>query len=574
MPPGMFIPAAESFNLMPRVDRWVVQHTLEYLRRNPEELSLVGNGYTNMSAQPFLMKMNTPVDYEVTVSSLELGINAQIPLDATVTAEALGRLMSGSVRLASEIAWRVSIADSSLTGEAPLVLDLGFQAGAVELALVNEVAVRLESPLISEAVVTLSPGTACLVEGETGNDIRCSTAVTTLKGKLDTFEVSIVFEDVGLALKDEDVTIQATSNVNLRDGETMILASNFDLTGLNGRMMLSTESATVLGFDGVGILLDHDTESRKGQANFQLSSSLEGSESLLAYLAIPTLQLEKGELTLIGSFEWDPALAGKDTVFFSSNIEIKDMDLEYDGYRFQKGELKVALTGWPRIRSTQAVEMSWRQLDMGVPVDDIQMSFRLELEPLRHIFRISGNSLSAKIFGGSVGSRDYSYDVINANGHMNLNVEGLELNQILALEREDFVSTGKLRGSVPVQIEKGKLSVSNGLISAEHPGGLLKYQPSQSVVALIDQNESLKVVVDAMSDFHYHSLDVELEYSPEGELVAKTSLKGSNPGYQNGREVNLNLNLEENLGALLESLRLSEDVTREIDKKAKSGVLQ
>lgn len=31
--PGAFIPAAERFNLMPAVDRWVVRHTLAYLRR-------------------------------------------------------------------------------------------------------------------------------------------------------------------------------------------------------------------------------------------------------------------------------------------------------------------------------------------------------------------------------------------------------------------------------------------------------------------------------------------------------------------------------------------------------------
>ncbi len=547
-----------------------LQHNLH------EELSLVGNGYINMSTQPFQLEMNTPVAYEVTVSSLELGIKAQIPLDTSVAAEESAQWVNGSVRLASEVAWRVNNADSSLTGEAPLVLDLGFQAGAIELTLVEEVAVHLESPLIREAVVTLSPGTACVVEGDAGNDIRCSTSVTTLNGKLngklDGFEVSIGFEDVGMALKDEDITIQATADVNLRDDETMILASGFDLTGLNGRVVLSTDKATVLGVNGVGIKLGHDTESKKGQVNFRLASSLEGSESLLAYLEIPLLALEKGELMLAGGFEWDLALAGKDAVVFSSNIEIKDMDLEYGGYRLKRGELKVLLAGWPRIRSPQAVEMSWRQFDMGVPVDDIQLRFMLEIEPFQRIFRISGHSLSAKIFGGSVDSRDYSYDVINGNGYMNLNVEALELNQILMLEREDFISTGKLRGSVPVQIEQGKLSVSKGLIAALHPGGMLKYQPSQSVVALIDQNESLKVVVDAMSDFHYHSLEVELEYSPEGELVAKTALKGSNPGYENGREINLNLNLEENLGALLESLRLSEDVTRQIDRKAKSGV--
>ena len=91
-------------------------------------------------------------------------------------------------------------------------------------------------------------------------------------------------------------------------------------------------------------------------------------------------------------------------------------------------------------------------------------------------------------------------------------------------------------------------------------------------MALISDNASVQVVVDAISDFNYHSLEIELEYSTDGALVANTALKGSNPNYENGRDIHLNLNLVENGGALFLSLRVTEDVTRQIDKRAKNGV--
>jgi diguanylate cyclase (GGDEF)-like protein/PAS domain S-box-containing protein len=39
VPPGAFLPAAERFNLMPAVDRWVVSHTLHWLRDHPQVLT-------------------------------------------------------------------------------------------------------------------------------------------------------------------------------------------------------------------------------------------------------------------------------------------------------------------------------------------------------------------------------------------------------------------------------------------------------------------------------------------------------------------------------------------------------
>ncbi|MCW8908456.1 MAG: EAL domain-containing protein [Sedimenticola sp.] len=36
--PGEFLPAAENYNLAPRIDRWVVSHTLGWLQRNPQQV--------------------------------------------------------------------------------------------------------------------------------------------------------------------------------------------------------------------------------------------------------------------------------------------------------------------------------------------------------------------------------------------------------------------------------------------------------------------------------------------------------------------------------------------------------
>jgi hypothetical protein len=117
----------------------------------------------------------------------------------------------------------------------------------------------------------------------------------------------------------------------------------------------------------------------------------------------------------------------------------------------------------------------------------------------------------------------------------------------------------------------GILSVSGASIKAQSPGGYLRYQPNAAVRLLGNQNQGLSVVLDAMDNFQYHTLAAAVDYSPEGIMTARTSIKGANPQYQNGREVFLNLNLEENILKLLESLRLGSEMAEKIGEKATKG---
>jgi diguanylate cyclase (GGDEF)-like protein/PAS domain S-box-containing protein len=49
VPPGAFIPAAERYNLMPSIDRWVVKNTLDWLQSNSDQLDTVTFCTINLS---------------------------------------------------------------------------------------------------------------------------------------------------------------------------------------------------------------------------------------------------------------------------------------------------------------------------------------------------------------------------------------------------------------------------------------------------------------------------------------------------------------------------------------------
>ena len=67
-------------------------------------------------------------------------------------------------------------------------------------------------------------------------------------------------------------------------------------------------------------------------------------------------------------------------------------------------------------------------------------------------------------------------------------------------------------------------------------------------------------VAAALSNLQFEQLDADITLNEEGVMFLSTSVLGSNPVYQNGRQVKLNLTLENNLLTLLQSLQTIESV--------------
>ena len=76
------------------------------------------------------------------------------------------------------------------------------------------------------------------------------------------------------------------------------------------------------------------------------------------------------------------------------------------------------------------------------------------------------------------------------------------------------------------------------------------------------------MLVDTLSDFQYHDLQVALDYSEAGDLLANSTIRGKNPHYQQGRDIHFNLTIEENVGTLLRSLRMGDDLTRKVQNRS------
>ncbi|OWP48953.1 YdbH domain-containing protein [Pseudomonas nitroreducens] len=147
-----------------------------------------------------------------------------------------------------------------------------------------------------------------------------------------------------------------------------------------------------------------------------------------------------------------------------------------------------------------------------------------------------------------------------------LKLDGLALEAILAAyPAEGLSGSGIIDGNLPLGLHEGKLVIRSGEVAAREPG-VLQFR-SEKIRSLGQSNPAMQLVATAIDDFRYDKLSSRVDYDESGKLLLALSLSGSNPALEQGRPINLNVNLEENVPKLLTSLQLSDRVSDTIRKR-------
>lgn len=216
-----------------------------------------------------------------------------------------------------------------------------------------------------------------------------------------------------------------------------------------------------------------------------------------------------------------------------------------------------------------------KSLDPGLVLGPLQArgSYAAALEhPADGVLELQQASLG--VLEGQVKLEPTSISLAQPRQSMVAIVEGVELARLFEVyPAEGLSGRGTLDGRFPVSLVNGKLLVEDGQLQARQPGGVLRYQTPQ-LRELATSNPNLEQLAAALDDFRYRVLASEVSYDDQGVLVLGLRLEGSNPSFQQGRQVNLNIRLEEDIPALLTSLQLSGQVSDIIRRRIEQRYLQ
>lgn len=181
---------------------------------------------------------------------------------------------------------------------------------------------------------------------------------------------------------------------------------------------------------------------------------------------------------------------------------------------------------------------------------------------------LSITNAATHLLGGNVSLSEAGIDPSAKTHDVTLQVRGLDLGEILRLEQQETVKgTGILDGVLPLFISGSDVEVHQGSLQARSPGGTLKIDLSEETAGSWAKSQpNLDLIAQSLKNFHYFQLDVGVDYEKNGTLLLATQLKGKNPDFRKGLPIHLNLNIEENIPALMKSLSLVKGLEDKIEK--------
>ena len=239
--------------------------------------------------------------------------------------------------------------------------------------------------------------------------------------------------------------------------------------------------------------------------------------------------------------------------------ELKNLNLDFNG----------KLSG--QALSLSVPSLSIEQLDPGIQVQAIQLTnahYRASLSDLLQGVA-EWNNVQANLLNGKVWLNAQQLDLRGAQKQkLLLQVEGLELQELFKVyPAEGLSGNGTIDGQLPLYIDHGAIYIEAGQLHARE-SGVLQFQ-SDKIQALGRSNPAMRLVADALDDFHFNLLSSDLSYDQSGKLLLNVRLEGQNPDIEKGRPIHLNINLEEDIPALLASIQLSGQVSDIIQKRVR-----
>ena len=317
----------------------------------------------------------------------------------------------------------------------------------------------------------------------------------------------------------------------------------------------------------MGYELNHNLSASSGMLRVNTIKPLVFSRqtplsSLIGKLPCP-LEINGGELGVQVNLQW------LDNKPFAGEIDTTLIGISgiYDDITFRGLNLNNSLHFLPEISTITPLDLTVAELQCGVPITDIFLKARFL--PRGQIPLVAIDEIRADLLNGQAFAHNLRYDHMAGLNKFDLKVHGLDLASVASTMnfRESMDLSGKINGTIPLELSAEGVRVRNGAFVNQKPGGVIRYLGGKQ--SGLGQSSLTAVVQKALEEFHYDSLRAAADLQPSGELQINIHMEGKSPRLETNRPVHINLNTQQNILSLLKSLRYSGEMTDELDDKIK-----
>ena len=272
------------------------------------------------------------------------------------------------------------------------------------------------------------------------------------------------------------------------------------------------------------------------------------------------VQLPKGlslaQLRSSGHIGADWSAEGIENQFLS--LKLTEMSGKYRDTLFSGAEIRVGGAGFVPLRLPKPIEIRIAELNPGLPIREI--SGKLQVSYKKKRLKLRGSDVSAHLLNGRLEVPQLTFDMSGRKGQTSVLLKRLDLAEIVKLYPQKAIfASGTVSGKLPVNFFPTGVTISSGSIHSDSNGVLRAtlFDTQETSTAL---EKSLGIAASALENYHYDSLEAAADLDRAGDLQLQLSLKGKNPEFQNGRPIHFTVTVNENIPALLKSLRITSEM--------------
>jgi hypothetical protein len=263
--------------------------------------------------------------------------------------------------------------------------------------------------------------------------------------------------------------------------------------------------------------------------------------------ALPPLD---GTVTVGGTVAWS-----RDGLAPALRVSVADLALDLGAARLTGAHGTIALDGVAPPSTPPAQQLA-ATVALGTAALPLQLGFQL-----RRDGAVVVSALTIGFADGELAVRDVVVPPRAAGAPpldlaLPVTVSGADLASLLGLVAVDGLSgTGRLDGTLPLRLSRradgaSQIALDHGQLAARGPG-LIRYVGDALPAPAGAGAEAVALLRDALKDFHYEGLTLELNRRPDGADDATLHLSGANPAVLNGRKFVLNIRLDADFDRLL-----------------------
>jgi hypothetical protein len=250
-------------------------------------------------------------------------------------------------------------------------------------------------------------------------------------------------------------------------------------------------------------------------------------------------------------------------------VRLADVSSEFSGVRLSRVNSDIEIVSlWPPA-TPPGQELKAIVETGGLPPNDVTLEFQLLPKPIFMAERIQ-----MSFAGGRISTSPFAIDPAIPTVDTVLQFEQVDLSEVLKLIGVDGLSgTGRIDGSIPLHLVQNQVRIDAGRLSASGPG-VLHFRSEKLPKEITEAGESVELALQAMADFHYDSLTLELNESVNGEGIILCRLRGNNPAVLDGHPINFNIKFESNFDKLTDIAERSMAAAQELLRRTERSVRQ